>query len=419
MEDKRKSKLIAQAQAAKIASRQVAQLTNQQRRQILLTMATALQDNSEEIFFQNNIDIEAARQAKLNPALIDRLTLNQGRLAEMVKSVKEIADQPDFLNEVIADWRRPNGLHIQKVRVPLGVVGIIYESRPNVTIDAAALAIKSGNAVILRGGSEAINSNRALVKTIIPAATQQGLPAGSIEFIEETDREIIYQMVRLDDFIDLIIPRGNAEMIKTIRQQATVPVLAHGQGLCHTYVDKDADIAMAKNISFNAKCQRPGVCNAMETLLVHKDIAKKFLPGICEMYQQAGVEIRGCPITQSIVSFARAATEADWETEYLDLIISIRVVDSLEEAIEHINRYGSGHSEAIITENKAAAEKFLREVEAAAVFHNASTRLHDGGVFGLGAEIGISTQKLHARGTMGAKELTTTKYLVRGTGQIR
>jgi glutamate-5-semialdehyde dehydrogenase len=420
MEEKElKQAVAAAAMKAKLASRKLAVVSTELKNKALLAMAEALVKSKDDILFHNEIDVEAAKESGLSEALVDRLTLNAERITAVSRSLKDIAALADPTGEIVADWTPPAGIHIQKVRVPLGVIAMIYESRPNVTAEAAGLCLKSGNAVVLRGGSEAINTNHAIIKVITPAAYGAGLPEGSIQFIESTDRSAVTDLIKLDSLIDLVIPRGGEEMIRSIRENATVPVLAHGKGLCHTYIDKSADIAMAKKIAINAKCQRPGVCNAMETLLIHKDIADKFLPQACADYKTAGVEVRGCPLTKKIVPQVVAATEDDWATEYLSLIVSVKVVSSLEEAISHVNRYGSGHSDAIVTDDKAAAEKFLNEVDSAAVFHNASTRLHDGAVFGFGSEIGISTQKLHARGTMGLKELTTTKYKVYGNGEIR
>ncbi|PKN01189.1 MAG: glutamate-5-semialdehyde dehydrogenase [Elusimicrobia bacterium HGW-Elusimicrobia-1] len=414
-----KKEIVSMARAAKDASRIMAGMSSSRKKEILAAMASAVEKEKDEILFENSIDVDAAGEAGLSKALIDRLRLDDKRISALASSIREIAALGDPVGEVISEWTRPSGIRIKKVRVPLGVVGMIYESRPNVTADAAALCLKSGNSVILRGGSEAINSNHAIVRTILKAGYDAGLPEGAVQFVETADRAAVLELIKLDGLVDLIIPRGSEQMIRFVREHAVVPVLAHGKGLCHTYVDKAADLAMAAKIAFNAKCQRPGVCNAMETLLVHKDIARDFLPGICENYSKAGVEVRGCAVTSSIFPDAVKATDEDWSTEYLDLKVSVKVVDSLEAAIAHINVYGSGHSEAIITSDEAAAKKFLAEVDAAAVFHNASTRLHDGSVFGLGAEIGISTQKLHARGTMGARELTTTKFLVYGNGNIR
>ena len=411
--------VVTQAAKAKIASRKLATLSSDIKNKVLVAMADALMAHKDDIIFHNEIDVEAAKEAGLSPALVDRLTLNEKRINEMARGLREIVAQADPIGEIVADWTPPIGVHIDKVRVPLGVIAMIYESRPNVTVDATGLCLKAGNAVILRGGSEAINSNHTLVKIIADAAYAAGLPEGAIQFIETTDRQAVSELIKLDHLIDLLIPRGGEEMIRSIRENATVPVLSHGKGLCHTYIDKAADIEMAAKVAFNAKCQRPGVCNTMETLLVHKDIANKALPPLADLYKKAGVEIRGDEAVRAVISDAKQATEEDWSTEYLDLILSIKIVNSLDEAIVHINKHGSGHSEAIITEDKEAAQKFTTEVDAAAVFVNASTRLHDGSVFGLGAEIGISTQKLHARGTMGVKELTTTKYIVYGQGEVR
>lgn len=414
-----KHDITAKAHNAKNASRETATLSPSRKKEILMAMASAIEKNKDKIIFENSIDVEAAKESGLSPALIDRLMLDDKRILALAASIREIASQPDPVGEVVSQWTAPSGIKIKKVRVPLGVVGMIYESRPNVTADASALCIKSGNAVILRGGTEAINSNHAIVRTLLAAGYEAGLPDGAIQFVETADRTAIIELIKLDKLVDLIIPRGSEAMIRFVREHAIVPVLAHGKGLCHTYIDKTSDLAMARKIVFNAKCQRPGVCNAMETLLVHKSVAKDFLPEMCAAYSSAGVEVRGCAVTASIVPDVIKASDEDWSTEYLDMKVSVKVVSSIEEAIEHINVYGSGHSEAIVTDDEAAAKKFMDEVDAAAVFHNASTRLHDGGTFGLGAEIGISTQKLHARGTMGARELTTTKFLVYGDGHIR
>jgi len=415
-----KEELIKKAEKAKIASWKLVNLTTKTKNDALLAMADALEKGKEKILRANQVDLENANsRLQITEAFIDRLTLNEKRISEMAKSLKEIVGLPDPVGRIIAEWTRPDGLKIQKVSVPLGVILMIYESRPNVTVEATGLCLKSGNALILRGGSEAINTNTVLAKIIAQTAEQNGIPEGSIEFIETTEREAIFELIKLERYIDLVIPRGSEEMIKTIREKATVPVLAHGKGNCHTYVDKEANLEMAIRVCYNAKVQRPGVCNAMETLLVHKEIAKKFLPLMLEEYKKAKVEIRGCEKTREIIPEVKLATEDDWYREYLSLILAVKIVNSIEEAIEHINKYGSGHSEAIITENKETAKKFLQEVDSSAVFHNASTRLHDGGVFGLGSEIGISTQKLHARGTMGLNELTSTKYIIYGKGQVR
>ncbi|MDD3064793.1 MAG: glutamate-5-semialdehyde dehydrogenase [Endomicrobiaceae bacterium] len=411
--------VLQKVSAAKIASQKLGLLSSEQKNAVLLAMAQALEKNSEDIIFHNKIDVDVAKSQGFDNALTDRLTLNEKRVKEMVKGIRDIVNQKDPVGEIIEERTLNDGLNIQKIRVPLGTIAMIYESRPNVTVDAAALCIKSGNAVILRGGSEAINSNKILSKIISGAAEAAGMPAGAIAFIDITDRTAISELIVLDKLIDLLIPRGGEEFINFIKKHSTIPVLSHGKGLCHTYVDKEADIKMAVKVAVNAKCQRPGVCNATETLLVHRDIADKILPELCSKYGELGTEIRGCPLTKAIVPTVVNAKEEDWSTEYHCLIISIKVVNSLEEAIAHINRYGSKHSDSIITENKERAEKFIKEVDSAAVFHNVSTRLHDGGVFGIGAEIGIATNKLHARGAMGARELTTTKFIVRGKGHIR
>jgi glutamate-5-semialdehyde dehydrogenase len=404
---------------AKLAASAMANLSTSLKNKALLAMSKAIQEKAEDIKSKNRIDLKKAKEAGLNPALIDRLTLNDKRIRTMAKGLREIAELPDPVGEVIEEKLRPNGLRIDKVRVPLGVVAIIYESRPNVTCDAAGLCLKAGNAVILRGGSEAINSNMVIAKVLQEGAYSSGIPRGAIQLVETTDREAVSQLVKMDEFIDVVIPRGSEEMIKKIKANATVPVIGHGKGLCHIYVDKNADLGMAERICFNAKVQRPGVCNAMETLLIHKDIAGEFLPGMIKKFEEAKVEIRGDEKTKSILSHIKSASEQDWSTEYLDLILSVKVVDSLSEAIDHINKYGSMHSEAIVTRDKDAAQKFLKEVDASSVFWNASTRFTDGGEFGMGAEIGISNQKLHARGPMGVRELTSTKFVIFGDGQIR
>jgi len=407
------------ARSAKLASRIMAGLSSALKDKALLAMAEAIENKAENIKSENRTDLKKAEDAGLSPALIDRLSLNDKRISAMANGLREIVEFPDPIGEVIEEKVRPNGLRIKKIRVPLGVIAMIYESRPNVTCDAAGLCLKAGNAVILRGGSEAINSNKIIAKVLQDAAHSSGIPQGALQLVETTRREAVLQLIKMDDFIDVIIPRGSEEMIKIIKTNATVPVIGHGKGLCHTYVDKDADLEMAEKICYNAKVQRPGVCNAMETLLVHKDIAAEFLPRMIRRFEEAKVEIRGDGKARSIVPHIKSATEEDWSTEYLDLILSVKVVDSLSEAIEHINKYGSMHSEAIVTRNEDAAQRFLKEVDASSVFWNASTRFTDGGEFGMGAEIGISNQKLHARGPMGARELTSTKFVILGNGQIR
>jgi glutamate-5-semialdehyde dehydrogenase len=414
-----KQTVLLKAINAKEASRKLAMMDTQQKNNILAAIAEALQQNTKEILFHNEIDVQAAKDAQITPSLIDRLTLNEKCVSDILEGIKNVIFLQDPVGTVIEENTPSVDLDVKKIRVPLGVIAMIYEARPNVTIDAATLCLKAGNAVILKGGSEVLNTNRILAKIIYEAGIKVGLPTGAIQFIDTTDRSAVQELLHLDSYIDLLIPRGSEEFVNFVKKNSTVPVLSHGKGLCHTYIDKDANVDIAVNISVNAKCQRPSVCNAMETLLIHKDIAAKILPRLCEIYSKKDVEIRGCEISRSTVKTIKPANEEDWSTEYLDLKVSIKVVNSLEEAIAHINKYGSKHSEAIVTDNKAAADKFIVEVDAAAVFVNASTRLHDGSVFGLGCEIGISTQKLHARGAMGIKELTTTKYVVRGNGTIR
>ncbi|MDR1926713.1 MAG: glutamate-5-semialdehyde dehydrogenase [Endomicrobium sp.] len=411
--------MLLKAKAAKKASRKLGAMNIEQKNNILSAMVAALQQNMKEILFHNGIDIQAAKEAGITATFIDRLTLTEKRVNNAINGIKDVILLQDPIGSVIEENKPSIDIDVKKIRVPLGVIGIIYEARPNVTVDATTLCLKAGNAVILKGGSEAINSNRILVKIIYDAGLRAGMPDGAIQFIDTTNRIAVKELLHLDNLIDLLIPRGNEELIKFIKTHTSIPILSHGKGLCHTYVDKDADIDMAVNIAVNAKCQRPSVCNAMETLLVHKDVAGKILPKLCKLYNNANVEIRGCEISKDIVNSINLATEEDWKTEYLDLILSIKVVNSLEDAIVHINKYGSMHSEAIVTNNKETADNFITEIDAAAVFVNASTRLHDGSVFGLGCEIGISTQKLHARGAMGIKELTTTKYIVKGRGTIR
>lgn len=407
------------AEKAKVASRSMALVSARVKRSALEAAASALDRNVGKIIEANARDLAGARKKKLPSALIDRLALNPGRVAAMVEAVREIAALADPVGEIVEEWKNRDGFKIQKVRVPLGVIAMVYESRPNVTVESAALCLKAGNSVILRGGSEAIHSNTVLAGIVSNAVTGAGVPAGAVAMITDTDRKNIYELGRMERRIDLLIARGSESMVTEIRKRSTVPVLGHGKGVCHVYVDRNADLGMASEIAYNAKVQRPGVCNAMETLIVHKDVAKRFLPELGLRYVKAGVLLKGDAAARASLPGARKATEKDWPTEYLDLVLSVKVVDSLDQALDHINRYGSGHTDAIVTEDRNAAQKFLRGVDSAAVFHNISTRLHDGAVFGLGAEIGISTQKLHARGTMGIRELTTTKYVALGSGQIR
>jgi glutamate-5-semialdehyde dehydrogenase len=404
---------------AREAAGVMAVLTAEKKNEALLEMARAIRRERERILAENAKDLEAGREKGLSSALMDRLTLNEKRLEEMEGGLREVAGLPDPVGEVVEGWKLPNGLEIQKVRVPLGVVGIIYEARPNVTVDAAALCVKSGNAVILRGSSSAINSNKVLAEVISTAAREAGLPESCVQLVPLTDRESARELMRLRGYVDVLIPRGGAGLIRTVVEESTVPVIETGVGNCHTYVDAGADLDKALDIVINAKCQRPGVCNAMETMLVHAEVVQDFLPRAAKAFEERGVILKGCERTRRIVEGVEPAAEEDWYAEYLDLVLAVRVVDSLDEAVDHINRYGSRHSDAIVTEDYGAARRFVREVDSANVYVNASTRFTDGNQFGLGAEIGISTQKLHARGPMGLRELTSTKFVVYGDGQVR
>lgn len=385
----------------------------------LHAMADALEANAARILEANAIDVDQAKARGTTGALIDRLTLNQQRVRDMAEGLRQVSALPDPVGEVIRGWQRPNRLRVSKVRVPLGVVGIIYEARPNVTVDAAGLCLKSGNAVVLRGGSEAIRSNTAIAQVISDAAHAAGLPNGAINLIESTDRSAAVEMMQQHGLIDVLIPRGGAGLIRSVIENATIPVIETGTGNCHLYISASADLDMAETILVNAKTQRPGVCNAVETLLVHEAAAETFLPRAAKVLTDHGVQLRGCERARALVPEMEAATEEDWATEYLDMVLAVRVVPSFEAAVDHIAEYGSGHSEAIVTDDYREAERFAQYVDAAAVYVNASTRFTDGGQFGFGAEIGISTQKLHARGPMGLEELTTVKYVVHGEGQIR
>lgn len=407
------------ARQAKTASQELANLSSIIKSKALLKMAKAIEINKERIIEENSKDVKLARKKGLSKALIDRLALDKKRIEQMSKSLEDIASIEDPIGRIKEIRKRPNGLQIGKVVVPLGVIGIIYEARPNVTIDAAALCLKAGNATILRGGSEAICSNIILADLLKKAAEESGLPPESIQLIKITDRRAVIEILKLDQYIDVIIPRGGEELIRVVVENSTIPVIKHYKGICHTYVDQEADLKMAEEVCFNAKVQRPGVCNAMETLLVNEKIAAEFLPGMIKRLQEAAVEIRGDEKTCQVMRGIKKASEEDWQTEYLDLILSIKVVKGIEEAINHINNYGSHHSDAIITNNYSKSRKFLQKIDSAAVYVNASTRFTDGAEFGLGAEIGISTQKLHARGPMGVNELTSTKFIIWGDGQIR
>ncbi|MDW8367703.1 MAG: glutamate-5-semialdehyde dehydrogenase, partial [Abditibacteriales bacterium] len=407
------------ARQAREAARQLSKISTAVKNAALEAMAHALIERQGYILECNQEDVKRAREKKLSEAMIDRLLLDESRLEGMAKGLREVADLPDPVGQVVKGWQRPNGLKIQQVRVPLGVIAFIYESRPNVTVDAAGLCLKSGNAIILRGGSEALRSNVAITHVITTAAEDEGIPPHAIQVIDTPDRAAVQHLMTLNQYVDVLIPRGGKSLIQAVTEHATMPVLYHGEGICHVYVDDDADLPMASNIVFNAKVQRPSVCNAMETLLVAEKIAPTFLPLISERLMNAKVELRGDERARAIVPAMKPATDEDWDTEYLALILSIKVVKDVDEAIEHINRHGSQLSDAIVTNNFAHAQKFLDEVDSASVYVNASTRFTDGGEFGLGAEIGISTQKLHARGPMGLQELTTTKYVVEGDGQVR
>ena len=404
---------------AKEASLTMATLTSQVKNRALEEMAQAIIFNKEEILKGNQDDMKAGEESGLSTALLDRLKLSDERIGDMAQGLLEVAALPDPVGEIADGWRLPNGLEIHKVRVPLGVIGIIYEARPNVTVDAAGLCVKSGNAVILRGSSSAINSNHVLTDIISKAAEGSGLPAGCIQLVPLTDRESAKELMRLRGYVDVLIPRGGAGLIRTVVEESTVAVIETGVGNCHTYIDAGADMLKALKIAVNAKCQRPGVCNAMETMLVHEAVAEEFLPRAAEALRDRGVVLKGCERTMRILPDIEAATEEDWYTEYLDLVLAVRVVPTLEEAISHINTYGSKHSEAIVTEDYSAARRFVNQVDSADVYVNASTRFTDGNQYGLGAEMGISTQKLHARGPMSLRELTTTKFIIYGDGQVR
>ncbi len=411
--------LKIKGQAAKTASAALATVGEDIKNAALNKIAEAFLEKSEYILAENQKDIDAAHKNGISDGLIDRLTLNDARISAMAEGIRQITDLPDPIGEMVNEFSRPNGLNIGEVRVPLGVVGIIYEARPNVTADAAALCIKSGNACILRCGKEAHASSLAITKVIRETLAESGLPADCVNLVEDTSRESALALMKLNDYLDVIIPRGGAGLIRSVVENATVPAIETGTGNCHIFVDEGADFDMAEKIIINAKTSRPSVCNAEEKLLVHKSVAKEFLPRILNALAEKSVEIIGDSEVCGIFPNATLATEDDWGTEYLDLKIGVKVVDGVDEAISHINRYGSRHSEAIVTQNDANAQKFLQGVDAAAVYVNASTRFTDGFEFGFGAEIGISTQKIHARGPMGLKALTTTKYIIRGCGQIR
>ncbi len=414
-----KNQVLEIAREARAASHLLARVSTSLKNKALLRMAEELVRETRNLIAENARDLKDARRKGLSAAMIDRLTLKEATIEGISKGLEEVAALPDPVGKVTSMWRRPNGLLVGRMRIPLGVIGIIYESRPNVTADAAALCLKSGNAVILRGGSEAIHSNLAIASILRRVLKEVGIPESAIQIIPMTDREAVHEMLQLEEYIDLIIPRGGEDLIRAVVQASRIPVIKHYKGVCHIFVDAGADTDMALTICMNAKIQRPGVCNAMETLLVHKDMAKTFLPLMAKKYKEAGVVLRGCKKTRKILPDAEPAAEEDWYREYLDLILAVRVVDGLDEAIRHIEKYGSLHTEAIITRDYANAQRFLNEVQSSTVLVNASTRFSDGFELGLGAEIGISTTKLHAFGPMGVEELTTTKFIIYGDGQIR
>jgi glutamate-5-semialdehyde dehydrogenase len=407
------------AARARAAARQLAVSTGQKREQALLTAARLIRQSAQELKTANARDLEVAGQMHLSSAMIDRLKLSDKGIESMALALEQIAAQTDPVGQTLAAYNRPNGLRVEKRRVPLGVVGIVYESRPNVTADAAGLCIKSGTACILRGGKEALHSNTAIAHLLREGLVQAGLSADAVIMIDVTDRAIVLAMAQAEGLIDVIVPRGGEGLIRAVVESATIPVIKHYTGVCHVYVHAAADLDMAERIIINAKCQRPGVCNAAEKLLVDEAVAASFLPSVCRKLRAAGVELRGCPRACQIVPDMKAATEADWKTEYLELILTVGVVRDLGAAIDHINAHGSGHTDAIITRDLSAAQRFTAEVDSSSVMVNASTRLADGGIYGLGAEVGISTDKLHARGPMGAEDLTTYKWIITGQGHLR
>ncbi len=411
--------MLNMGKMARGAAHQLAKARSEPKRMALENMAGALHKERRAIEAANRKDIEAAREKGLSGAKVDRLVLSDKVLDEMVAGLREVAALPDPVGEITRMWTRPNGLQVGRMRIPLGVIGIVYESRPNVTVDAAALCLKAGNAVILRGGSEAFHSNQCLASILQQALRDSGLPGESLQLVGTTDRQAVLDMLQLEEHIDVMIPRGGEELIRFVTAHARMPVLKHYKGVCHVYVDREADLSMAIPIALNSKVQRPGVCNAMETLLVHEDIAEYFLPEMVSLFRGEGVELRGCPRTRQLIPDCAPATEEDWYAEYLDLVLAVRVVKNMDEAIGHITQYGSHHTEAIVTRHIQRAHRFIGEVQSSLVLVNASTRFNDGFQLGLGAEIGISTSKLHAFGPMGVEELTTTKFIAFGDGQVR
>jgi glutamate-5-semialdehyde dehydrogenase len=411
--------IVSLVSGAKAASGRVAILPSQVKNQALSAMAEGLDDRTQDILAANEGDLDAFESRLEQAAVADRLRLTQERIAAMAAGIRDVAKLPDPLGAAPRMWTRPNGMQVGRMKVPIGVVGIIYESRPNVTADSVALCLKSGNVSVLRGGSEALRSNRIIAQVLTEAAERAGVPKNAINFIDRPDREIVQLLLKQDRYVDVIIPRGGPSLMKTIAEHATIPVIKHDEGVCHMYVDADAEPAMAEQLCMNAKVQRPSTCNAMETLLVHQSMARTWLPTVIEKLSQAGVEVRGCAKTCQLSSQAKPATEEDYGREFLDLILAVKVVKNMDEALEHIRRYGSRHTESIVTNDYGRSMRFLREVDAGAVMVNTSTRLNDGYQFGLGAEIGISTSRLHARGPMGLDELTCSKFVVLGSGQIR
>jgi glutamate-5-semialdehyde dehydrogenase len=413
------SEVKQKAKLAQSAAAIMNRLTTEQKNAALLQMADALVSSREDIIAANELDLERGRQQGTSSSLLDRLALNADRISAIAEGLRQIVSLPDPVGTVLEQFERPNGLRIEKVSVPLGVIGIIYEARPNVTVDAAGLCLKTGNSVVLRGGSAALESNRKIIEVLRAVLANTAMPADALQLIEDSDRASVNEMLKLNGLLDVIIPRGGASLIRNVVENATVPVIETGAGICHTYVDAGADFEMAAAIAFNAKVQRPSVCNAMETLLVHEQFAQQHLAQLAARFLEADVELRGCEQTRALISAAKPATDEDFSTEYNDYILNIRVVSGLDEALEHISRFSTKHSECIVTEDAANAERFIQEIDAAAVYHNASTRFTDGFEFGYGAEIGISTQKLHARGPMGLPALTSTKFKIYGNGQIR
>ena len=411
--------IVQMSQAAKKAARTLAKTPTSAKNQALGLAATRLRQNGGVLLAANKVDVEAGKKTGLSAAMLDRLTLTEARINAMAKGVEIIADLPDPVGETIAMWRRPNGLEIGQVRVPLGVVGVIYESRPNVTADAAGLCLKAGNATVLKGGSEAFRTNSAIVDVLTRAVVEAGLPEAAMQLVRSTDRQAVAFLLQQDRYIDVIIPRGGEELIRAVSERSAIPVIQHFSGICHTYVDAAADCEKAARICLNAKVQRPWVCNAMENLLVHESVAPRFLPSFVADLEKSGVEVRGCERTRLLVPQVKAASEEDWQTEYLDLTLAVKIVNSLNEAIEFIHTNGSGLADAIVSEDYSNVRRFLHEIDSATVYANASTRFTDGYEFGFGAEVGISTNRLHARGPMGLRELTTYKYIIYGNGQVR